>query len=152
MVDIMFDVEAIEAEYFYLYEFKFNNGEVLKDAKVEYITFGTPQYDNEGIISNAVIYFHGSSGSCYSARRISEDMGSGEIFDTDKFFFISVSALGCPGSASPSTTGLMNRFPEYDVGDMVNFQKQFIEEKFGITHVKGLIGNSILGMHLSGFS
>ena len=148
MVDIMFDVEAIEAEYFYLYEFKFNNGEVLKDAKVEYITFGTPQYDNEGIISNAVIYFHGSSRSCYSARRISEDMGSGEIFDTDKFFFISVSALGCPGSASPSTTGLMNRFPEYDVGDMVNFQKQFIEEKFGITHVKGLIGNSMGGFEV----
>ena len=80
MVDIMFDVEAIEAEYFYLDEFKFNNGEVLKDAKVEYITFGTPQYDNDGIISNAVIYFHGSSGSCHSARRISEDMGSGEIW------------------------------------------------------------------------
>ena len=79
MVDIMFDVEAIEAEYFTLDEFKFNNGEVLKDAKVEYITFGTPGYDENGIISNAVIYFHGSSGSCYSARRISEDMGSGEI-------------------------------------------------------------------------
>ena len=148
MVDIMFDVEAIEAEYFTLDEFKFNNGEVLKDAKVEYITFGTPQYDDNGIISNAVIYFHGSSGSCYSARRISEDMGSGEIFDTDKFFFISVSALGCPGSASPSTTGLMNRFPEYDVEDMVNFQKQFIEEKFGITHVKGLIGNSMGGFEV----
>ena len=144
----MFDVEAIDAEYFTLDEFKFKNGEVLKDAEVEYITFGTPQYDDNGIISNAVIYFHGSSGSCHSARRISEDMGSGEIFDTDKFFFISVSALGCPGSASPSTTGLMNRFPEYDVEDMVNFQKQFIEEKFGITHVKGLIGNSMGGFEV----
>ena len=144
----MFDVESIEAEYFTLDEFKFKNGEVLKDAKVEYITFGTPQYDENGIISNAVVYFHGSSGSCHSARRISDDMGSGEIFDTDKFFFISLSALGSPGSASPSTTGLMNKFPEYDVEDMVNFQKQFLEEKFNISHVKGLIGNSMGGFEV----
>ena len=144
----MFDVENIEAEYFTLKEFKFNNGEVLKDAKVEYITFGTPQYDDNGIISNAVIYFHGSSGCCYSVKRICEDIGVGELFDSDKLFFISVSALGCPNSTSPSVSGLMNKFPEYDVEDMVNFQKQFIEEKFGITHVKGLIGNSMGGFEV----
>ena len=28
------------------------------------------------------------------------------------------------------------------------FQKQFIEEKFGITHVKGLIGNSMGGFEV----
>lgn len=144
----MFDVESIDAEYFTLNEFKFNNGEVLKDVKVEYICFGTPRYDENGIISNAIIYFHGSSGNCHSVKRICESMGPGEIFDTDKFFFISVSALGCPGSSSPSVSGLMNRFPEYDVEDMVNFQKQFIEERFGISHVKGLIGNSMGGFEV----
>lgn len=144
----MYDVESIGAEYFTLKEFRFNNGEVLKDAIVEFISFGTPQYDDMGIISNAIIYFHGSSGSCYSVKRISENMGSGEIFDTDKFFFISASALGCPNSASPSVSGLMNRFPEYDVEDMVNFQRQFIEERFGIGHVKGLIGNSMGGFEV----
>ena len=72
----------------------------------------------------------------------------GELFDTDRWFFISVSALGCPNSASPSVSGLMNKFPEYDVEDMVNFQKQFIEERFGITHVKGLIGNSMGGFEV----
>ena len=144
----MFDVESIEAEYFTLNEFKFKNGEILRDAKVEYITFGTPNYDDNGIISNAVIYFHGSSGSCYSVKRICEDIGVGELFDTDRWFFISVSALGCPNSASPSVSGLMNKFPEYDVEDMVNFQKQFIEERFGITHVKGLIGNSMGGFEV----
>ena len=144
----MFDVESIEAEYFTLNEFKFKNGEILRDAKVEYITFGTPNYDDNGIISNAVIYFHGSSGSCYSVKRICEDIGVGELFDTDRWFFISVSALGCPNSASPSVSGLMNKFPEYDVEDMVNFQKQFIEERFGITNVKGLIGNSMGGFEV----
>ena len=144
----MFDVESIDAEYFTLNEFKFNNGEVLKDVKVEYICFGTPRYDENGIISNAIIYFHGSSGNCHSVKRICESMGPGEIFDTDKFFFISVSARGCPGSSSPSVSGLMNSFPEYDVEDLVNFQKQFIEERFGISHVKGLIGNSMGGFEV----
>ena len=144
----MFDVESLEAEYFTLKEFKFKNGETLNDAKVEYISFGTPLYDENGIIKNALVYFHGSSGSCYSVRRISEYIGSGDLFDTDKFFFISLSALGCPNSSSPSTTGLKNKFPEYDVDDMVNFQKQFLEERFGIKHVKGLIGNSMGGFEV----
>ena len=144
----MFDVESLEAEYFTLKEFKFKNGETLNDAKVEYISFGTPLYDENGIIKNALVYFHGSSGSCYSVRRISEYIGSGDLFDSDKFFFISLSALGCPNSSSPSTTGLKNKFPEYDVDDMVNFQKQFLEERFGIKHVKGLIGNSMGGFEV----
>ena len=144
----MFDVESLEAEYFTLKEFKFKNGKILKDAKVEYISFGTPLYDENGIIKNALVYFHGSSGSCYSVRRISEYIGSGDLFDSDKFFFISLSALGCPNSSSPSTTGLKNKFPEYDVDDMVNFQKQFLEERFGIKHVKGLIGNSMGGFEV----
>ncbi len=144
----MFDVESLEAEYFTLKEFKFKNGETLNDAKVEYISFGTPLYDEDGIIKNALVYFHGSSGSCYSVRRISEYIGSGDLFDSDKFFFISLSALGCPNSSSPSTTGLKNKFPEYDVDDMVNFQKQFLEERFGIKHVKGLIGNSMGGFEV----
>lgn len=144
----MFDVESLEAEYFTLKEFKFKNGETLNDAKVEYISFGTPLYDENGIIKNALVYFHGSSGSCYSVRRISEYIGSGDLFNSDKFFFISLSALGCPNSSSPSTTGLKNKFPEYDVDDMVNFQKQFLEERFGIKHVKGLIGNSMGGFEV----
>ena len=37
--------------------------------------------------------------------------------------------MGHPNSASPSTTGLMANFPEYDVEDMVNFQYRFIQEK-----------------------
>ena len=144
----MFDVESLKAEYFTLKEFKFKNGETLNDAKVEYISFGTPLYDENGIIKNALVYFHGSSGSCYSVRRISEYIGSGDLFDSDKFFFISLSALGCPNSSSPSTTGLKNKFPEYDVDDMVNFQKQFLEERFGIKHVNGLIGNSMGGFEV----
>ena len=66
-------------------------------------------------------------------------------FDEKKYFFICISALGSPGSASPSTTDLKNRFPKYTIRDVVNFQKQFLAEKFNISHVLGIIGNSMGG-------
>ena len=56
-----------------------------------------------------------------------------------------MSALGSPGSCSPSSTNLKNKFPPYTIGDVVNFQKQFLAEKFNIEHVLGIIGNSMGG-------
>ena len=53
--------------------------------------------------------------------------------------------MGSPGSCSPSTTDLKNKFPKYSIADVVNFQKQFLKEKFGIEHILGLIGNSMGG-------
>lgn len=142
------DEDIPDPEYFYLDEFKFNNGKCLKNVKVEYATLGTPKYDNNGKLSNAVIYFHGSGSDYSSACGKSEIIGPGLIFDTDKFFIISVSALGHPGSTAPSSTGLGPNFPDYDVEDMVNFQYQFIQEKFGINHLNGLIGNSMGGFEV----
>lgn len=135
-------------KYFTLKDFRFNNGKILDEAKVEYMTLGTPIYDEKGNINNAVIYFHGSGSDYSSLSRKEEIIGPGLIFDTNSFFIISLSALGHPNSASPSTTGLMANFPEYDVEDMVNFQYRFIQEKFGLKHVKGLIGNSMGGFEV----
>ena len=57
------NIESISPEYYTLKEFKFNNGKVLENQTVEYMTMGTPQYDDEGHITNAIIYFHGTSGN-----------------------------------------------------------------------------------------
>lgn len=137
-----------EAEYFTLKDFKFNKGDVLEEATVEYMTLGTPKYDEDGLISNALVYFHGSGSDYSSISRKEEIVGSGMIFDTDKFFIISPTALGHPGSASPSATGLMGDFPDYDVYDMVNFLYRFVQEKFGLTKVKGVFGTSMGGFEV----
>jgi len=125
--------------------FEFENGAVLNDVSVEYMTFGTPIYDEEGVISNAVIYCHGSLGKYSSMKKIAPLVGNGDAFDESKYFFISLTALGSPGSCSPSTTDLKNKFPKYSIKDVVNFQKQFLSEKFNINHVLGMIGNSMGG-------
>lgn len=139
------NIEDIPPKYYVLDEFKFENGEVLENQKVEYITLGTPQYDDEGFITNAVIYFHGTSGNYGSIRRISEELGENRAFDTDKLFFISLSTLGTPGSCSPSTSNMGRNFPEYTIADMVNFNKQFIMECLNVKHLRGVIGNSMGG-------
>lgn len=129
---------------FVMDSFKFSNGKVLKDVNVEYMTFGTPKYDGD-IIINAVVYCHGSLGNFTSAKKIFPLMYENAPFDENKYFFISISALGSPGSCSPSSTDLKNEFPPYTIEDVVNFQKQFLVEKFNIEHVLGIIGNSMGG-------
>ena len=125
--------------------FKFENGEVLMDVKVEYMTYGTPKYDENGMINNAILYCSGSLGSFAGVNKVLPLTFSGCPFDSETYFFISLTALGSSGSCSPSQTGLKNKFPKYTMLDVVNFQKQFLDEKFGISHVLGLIGNSMGG-------
>ena len=130
------------AQYFKLNNFKFSNGQELKDVDVEYISVGTPQYDDEGNISNAIVYCHGSSGNFASLYKLKDLVNKDGPFDKDKYFFISLTCLGKPGSCSPSTTKLFQEFPHYEVEDMVNFHREFLKEKFSIEKVKGVIGNS----------
>ena len=131
-------------EMYVMDSFEFSNGKVLNDVDVEYMTFGTPKYDGD-IITNAIIYCHGSLGNFTSAKKIFPLMYENAPFDENKYFFISISALGSPGSCSPSSTNLKNKFPKYSIEDVVNFQKQFLAEKFNLTHVLGIIGNSMGG-------
>ncbi|OEC99585.1 homoserine O-acetyltransferase [Methanobrevibacter gottschalkii] len=132
-------------EYFTLNSFEFENGGVLNDVNVEYMSFGTPIYDDNGIIKNAIVYCHGSLGSYSSIKKLAPLLGENDAFDENKYFFICISALGSPGSCSPSSTDLKNKFPKYSIRDVVKFQKKFLAEKFNINHVLGMIGNSMGG-------
>jgi homoserine O-acetyltransferase len=138
-------IESIDPDYYTLDNFTFINGTTLENLTVEYLTFGTPTYDEEGNINNAIIYFHGTSGNYASIKRISEAVGQGLPFDTDKFFFVSLSTLGTPGSSSPSTSKLFNEYPDYSILDMVNFNKKFLKQALKIKKPLGLIGNSMGG-------
>ncbi|WP_296888333.1 alpha/beta fold hydrolase [uncultured Methanobrevibacter sp.] len=131
-------------ETYVMDSFKFSNGNILNDVTVEYMTFGTPKYDGN-VITNAIIYCHGSLGNFSGVKKIFPLLYEDGPFDENKYFFISMSALGSPGSCAPSSTNLKNKFPPYSIEDVVNFQKQFLAEKFNINHVLGIIGNSMGG-------
>lgn len=143
----MFDEEFFENEKrdFVMDSFEFQNGEVLENVKVEYMTYGTAKHDENGRITNAILYCSGSLGNYAGINKILPLSFENCPFDSKKYFFISLTALGSSGSCSPSQTGLKNKFPKYTMLDVVNFQKQFLAEKFDIEHVLGLIGNSMGG-------
>ena len=125
--------------------FEFENGDVLDDVVVEFMTFGTPKHDENDNIVNAIVYNGGSLSNYSSIKKIAPLVGPNGPFDEDKYFFICLTPLGSSGSCSPSTTGLKNRFPKYTMRDVANFQRHFLAEKFNINHVLGIIGNSMGG-------
>ena len=143
----MIEKGAIISEYgkHIMEKFEFENGAVLEDVCVEYLIKGTPKYDEEGNINNAIIFCHNFIGDCSSLSNLSLLMDVGGPFDLNKYLFISISALGFPQSCSPSSTDLKYNFPEYTVEDCVSFIRQFIKEKFNLSSVLGIIGHGLGG-------
>lgn len=136
----------IKPETFRVADFRLQSGEVLKEMVVEYATLGEPRRDASGQIVNAVINPHGWSGNYAQSVTLAKDMvGPGRPLDPNKYFIIFPTAMGSPGSSSPSTSGLGPKFPHYTVADMVAAQHRLVTEKFGIRKLAGVIGASMGG-------
>lgn len=122
--------------------FEFESGKVLENVNVAYGTSGTPEYDEDGNITNAVIYCPNlNGGNSLLAEHHNVIYGSNK----DEYFFIKIISLGAPDSCSPSSTGLKYDFPEYTIEDRVNFKRQFLAEKFKINKILGIIGEGTGG-------
>lgn len=137
-----------EKDIHVLDKFEFEHGRVLENVEVSYTTYGIPKYDEDGYIVNAVLFFSTFSEQfsfLYSSHHYIKDNSD---FKDDDFFFIDVGPLGYPDSCSPSTTGLRNHFPHYTILDMVNFQRQFLAEKFKFKKILGLIGEGVGGFQV----
>ena len=121
-------------------EFEFETGRILHDVKVEYLTRGTPKYDEDGNISNAIIFCHEFNGNCTSIGDLDQIIGTENEPSNLNFFYISITSLGYHESCSPSTTNLKYDFPQYSIKDCVNFKRKFLYEEFNITKVLGILG------------
>ena len=126
-------------------EFEFDSGQTLHGVEVEYTTRGTPKYNEEGNVSNAVIFCHRSNGNCLSIGELHQLIGPESMLSDYNFFYISVTTLGYPESCSPSTTDLKLDFPKYTIKDRVNFKRKFLKEAFNISKVVGILGVGIGG-------
>lgn len=127
--------------------FEFEYGRVLDNVAVEYSTYGTPKYDDDGYITNAII-FSSTFRGIYSFLSNSHSYIIDNSNFADEFYFIIIRSLGTPGSCSPSSTGLNDDFPSYNCRDQVNFKRQFLDEKFKIKKILGLIGEGIGGFQV----
>lgn len=123
--------------------FEFESGRVLENVAVEFSTRGVPKYDDEGNITNAIVYCPTLRGGYSIFDQNHEFINSFDI--VDNYFFIKILSLGAPDSCSPSSTNLFYNFPSYTFRDRVNFKKQFLSEKFNIDEVLGIIGEGLGG-------
>lgn len=138
----------INYDKYKLKSFEFESGKVLEDVEVEYSAKGTPKYDEDGNITNAIIYFHKFNGNYSSIDGLYSLTSPGKIFDFSQYYFISITSLGYPGTCSPSSTNLKHNFPKYTMKDRVNFKRQFLKERFNLEKVHGLIGKGVGGCEI----
>lgn len=125
--------------------FEFESGSVLENVDVEYMAKGTPKFDDEGNMTNVILYCHRFNGSYSSLDDIFRLTAKGKPFDFEKYYFISITSLGFPNSCCPSTTDLKHNFPKYTIKDRVNFKRQFLKERFNIENVHGIISRGVGG-------
>jgi homoserine acetyltransferase len=141
-------VNRIEGN-FVIKDFRFNSGEVLPELRLRYVTLGIPHRNPSGEIDNAVLLLH-STGSD-STEFFDPDfsgplLGTGQPLDLANFFLIIPDSIGHGKSSKPSN-GLRAHFPHYGNEDMVAAQPLLVTNKFGISHLRLVLGVSMGGMH-----
>ncbi|MEP7000771.1 MAG: alpha/beta fold hydrolase [bacterium] len=130
-------------------DFKFASGETLPALTLHYRTFGQPRRDARGVVRNAVLIMHGTTGAgtqFLSPIFASELYGTGQPLDTTRYYVILPDGIGHGLSSRPSE-GLHARFPHYNYDDMVDADHRLLTEKLGVNHLRLVMGTSIGGMH-----
>jgi homoserine O-acetyltransferase len=132
-----------------IHDFRFASGETLAELRIHYITFGTPRRDAAGVVRNAVMILHGTTGSgggFLSRTYAGELFGPGQILDTANYFVILPDGIGHGQSTKPSD-GMHARFPKYTYDDMVDAQHELLTKGLGVSHLRLVMGTSMGCMH-----
>jgi homoserine O-acetyltransferase len=140
--------EPLSADYL-IRDFHFATGEVLPELRIHYRTFGEPKRDQNGVVRNAVLILHGTTGSGANFLRrefAGELFGPGQPFDASRFYLVLPDGIGHGGSSKPSD-GLKARFPRYGYRDMIEAQYRLLTDGLKINHLRLVMGTSMGGMH-----
>ncbi len=134
---------------FVLRDFHFQSGETLPELRIHYRTLGRPAYDANGVMRNAVLILHGTTGSGAQFIRpefAGELFGAGQPLDATRFFIVLPDGIGHGQSGKPSD-GLHARFPHYGYLDMVEAQYRLLTDGLRVNHLRLVMGTSMGGMH-----
>jgi homoserine O-acetyltransferase len=131
-----------EQKFAELGDFRLENGEVIKNCKIGYRTFGTINADR----SNVIVYLTWAGGN--TAQLNLKPTDEGKIIDTNKYFVVAIDALSNGVSSSPSNSKSQPRmkFPRYTMRDLVNTQYEFLTKILKINHVAAVTGVSMGGV------
>lgn len=134
---------------FVLRNFQFASGQSLPELRMHYRTLGRPERDDRGIVRNAILILHGTTGSGAQFLRpefAEELFGPGQPLDATRYYLILPDNIGHGQSTKPSG-GLRGRFPRYGYLDMLAAQHRLVTEDLGVNHLRLVMGTSMGGMH-----
>ncbi len=141
---LLFQVSFLLAgrqQYAELDDFVLENGQVIKQCRIGYRTFGKLNAERD----NAILFPSWFGGTSESLGRL---IGPQGLIDSSAYFIIAVDALGNGISSSPSNSRLQpgEKFPDFSIADMVNTQHKLLTEHLKINHLFAVIGGSMGGM------
>ncbi len=130
-------------------DFHFRDGKSLPELRMHYRTLGQPHRDAQGIVRNAVLIMHGTTGS--GAQFIREEFagelfGKGQLLDAGRYFIILPDDIGHGHSSKPSD-GLHAKFPNYGYPDMIEAEYRLVTDGLKVNHLRLVMGTSMGGMH-----
>jgi homoserine O-acetyltransferase/O-succinyltransferase len=127
--------------------FRFESGESLPSLRIHYTTLGSPRRDAKGVVRNAVLMLHGTTGSGTGlVTPMSPLFAPGEPLDTSKFYLVFPDGIGHGKSSKPSD-GMHAHFPHYTYNDMVDAQHELLTKGLGVNHLRLAMGTSMGCMH-----
>jgi homoserine O-acetyltransferase/O-succinyltransferase len=129
--------------------FTFTSGETLPELRIHYYSLGHPARDARGVVRNAILIDHGTTGSGDGFLKpyfAGELFGPGQPLDATKFFIVIPDGIGHGKSSKPSD-GLHAHFPHYGYTDMVTAEFRLLTGGLGVNHARLIMGTSMGGMH-----
>ncbi len=124
-----------EPETFLIYDFQFENASVLPELRVAYETHGALNAGRD----NAILLLHGTSGNRHA---FDAKIGPRKTFDTDKYFVITIDAIGGGDSSSPKDE-LGQDFPRYTIRDMMTAQHAPVTRGLALATLRAVGGRSM---------
>jgi homoserine O-acetyltransferase len=132
-----------------LRDFRFASGQSLPELRIHYRTLGQPERDAQGVVRNAVLILHGTTGqggNFIRAEFAGELFGKGQPLDAERYFLILTDGIGHGRSSKPSDK-LHAHFPSYGYHDMIEAQYRLLTEGLKVNHLRLVMGTSMGGMH-----
>lgn len=134
---------ADSLQYAHIGDFPLDNGQTIRDCRVAYRTAGALNAEKSNVIVTST-WLAGNSKELLDIGFVGPEM----VFDSSRYFVVTVDAFGNGFSSSPSNSSKQpgQAFPEFTIRDFVRAQHDLLTRILNIHHVKAVAGISMGAM------